>query len=193
MFRRLLPLVGLAFLTAGCSDMRVEDFAGKQPQFVFEDYFAGETKAWGIVRDRFGKVRRQFTVEMNGSWDGKVLTLDEHFVYDDGETDKRTWVVRKLDEHRYEGTAGDVIGSATGATYGNALNWSYTLALPIGERIWHVDFDDWMFLQPDGVLINRADMSKFGIRLGEIVLFFKKDVGAAAATEPVTNPAASGG
>ena len=173
--------------------MNVENFAGKQPRFVFEEYFAGETKAWGIVRDRFGTVRRQFTVDMSGSWDGTVLTLDEYFVYDDGEIDRRTWKVRKLDEHRYEGTAGDVIGTATGATYGNALNWSYTLALPIGGRTWHVAFDDWMFLQSDGVLINRADMSKFGIRLGEIVLFFRKDADAEAAAEAVRTLAASGG
>jgi hypothetical protein len=170
--------------------MRVEEFADKQPRFVLEEYFAGETKAWGIVRDRFGTVRRQFTVDMTGVWDGEVLTLDEHFIYDDGETDRRTWTVRKIDEHRYEGTAADVIGKATGGAYGNALNWSYTLDLPIGGRTWHIAFDDWMFLQPDGVLINRADMSKFGIRLGEIVLFFQKGDGA---TEPVRLPAASAG
>jgi hypothetical protein len=159
--------------------MRVEDFEGRQPRFVLEDYFAGDTKAWGIVRDRFGVVRRQFTVDMTGTWDGDTLTLDEHFVYDDGATDRRTWTVRRIDEHTYEGRAADVVGAATGRSFGNALNWRYTLALPIGGRTWHVDFDDWMLLQPDDVLINRADMSKFGIHIGEIVLFFRKDAAAA--------------
>ena len=74
------------------------------------------------------------------------------------------------------------VGVASGKSYGNALNWSYTLALPIGGRTWHVAFDDWMLLQPDGVLINRADMSKFGIRLGEIVLFFSKEAAMEAET-----------
>ena len=160
--------------------MNVKEFESKTPRFVLEDYFAGETRAWGLVRDRFGKVRRQFTVDMTGEWDGEVLTLNEKFVYDDGETDTRIWTVRKIDDHTYEGQAADVIGVATGGSYGNALNWSYTLALPIGGRTWHVQFDDWMFLQPDGVLINRADMSKFGFRLGEIVLFFRKDADVAA-------------
>lgn len=163
--------------------MKVEDFDGRTPRFVLEDYFSGETRAWGIVRDRFGNIRRQFTVEMTGEWDGSALTLDEYFVYDDGETDRRTWTVRKLDEHTYQGRAADVIGVASGKSYGNALNWSYTLALPIGGRTWHVDFDDWMLLQPDGVLINRADMSKFGIRLGEIVLFFSKQVAVETVSE----------
>ncbi|MEK9662693.1 MAG: DUF3833 family protein, partial [Alphaproteobacteria bacterium] len=97
--------------------------------------------------------------------------------------------VRRLDEHTYEGRAGDVIGTATGRSFGNALNWRYTLALPIGGRTWHVRFDDWMLLQPDGVLINRADMTKFGIRLGEIVLFFSNQ--AATTTETTTHAAAA--
>ena len=116
---------------------------------------------------------------MVGRWDGELLVLDETFRYEDGETDKREWKIRKLDAHTYEGTAVDVIGKAVGKSYGSALNWSYTLALKIGERVWNVTFDDWMFLQADGVLFNRAEMSKFGITLGEISLFFKKpDVSA---------------
>ena len=114
--------------------MRVEEFADKQPRFVLEEYFAGETKAWGIVRDRFGTVRRQFTVDMTGVWDGEVLTLDEHFIYDDGETDRRTWTVRKIDEHRYEGTAADVIGKATGGAYGNASEYIRDLIRKDQER-----------------------------------------------------------
>ena len=168
----ILPALGL--LTVGCSNMKIEDFEGKQPKFVLEQYFNGKTRAWGIVKDRFGNIRRQFTVDMTGTWDGKVLILDESFRYDDGETDQRVWRVRKISDHDYVGEAEDVIGKAIGKAYGSALNWSYTLALKIGGRTWNVKFDDWMFLQPDGVLFNSAKMSKFGITIGEITLFFKK-------------------
>ncbi len=170
----LIVLALLGLLTAGCNTMKIEDYEGKSPKLVLEDYFDGETRAWGIVRDRFGNIRRQFTVDMVGHWDGQLLVLDETFSYDDGETDKRVWKIRKIDAHTYEGKATDVIGSAVGKAYGSALNWRYTLALKIGERTWNVAFDDWMFLQSDGVLFNRAEMSKFGFTLGEISLFFKK-------------------
>ena len=170
----LIVLALLGLLTAGCNTMKIEDYEGKSPKFVLEDYFDGETRAWGIVRDRFGNIRRQFTVDMVGKWDGQLLVLDETFSYDDGETDNRVWKIRKIDAHTYEGKAADVIGSAVGKAYGSALNWRYTLALKIGGRTWKVAFDDWMFLQSDGVLFNRAEMSKFGITLGEISLFFKK-------------------
>jgi len=38
-----------------------------------------------------------------------------------------------------------------------------------------VQFDDWMFLVDERVMLNRATMSKFGITLGEVLLSFTKD------------------
>jgi hypothetical protein len=31
-----------------------------------------------------------------------------------------------------------------------------------------------MFLQPDNILLNRAEMSKFGIRVGDVTIAFQK-------------------
>ncbi len=164
----------LLFLTAGCSGMKAEDFEGREPRLLIEDYFAGDTRAWGLFEDRFGTLRREFVVDIAGTWDGETLTLVEDFAYADGETDQRIWTIRKLDDHRYEGTADDVIGKAEGVSYGNALNWRYTLALKVGDSVWNVRFDDWMFLQRDDVLVNRARVSKFGIEIGEVTIFFRK-------------------
>ena len=160
--------------------MKPEQFDGREPRLLIEDYFAGNTRAWGIFEDRFGTLRREFVVDIEGTWDGDTLTLVEDFVYSDGETQQRIWTIRKLDAHRYEGTAADVIGAAEGVSYGNALNWSYTLALPIGESVWNVRFDDWMFLQADDVLVNRAKVSKFGLEIGEVTIFFRKEPARAA-------------
>ncbi|HCN73035.1 MAG TPA: DUF3833 domain-containing protein, partial [Pusillimonas sp.] len=46
--------------------------------------------------------------------------------------------------------------------------------LPVGDTTYDVSFDDWMFLMNDEVMLNRATMSKFGIRLGEVTLSFYK-------------------
>lgn len=166
----LALLIGLS----GCSIMKPEDFAGREPTLLIEDYFAGRTKAWGIFEDRFGQLRRQFEVEIEGTWDGETLTLVEDFVYDDGETERRVWTITKPGEHAYEGRAEGVIGVAKGSAYGNALNWRYDFALNVGGDTWKVSFDDWMFLQSDGVLINRAEVSKFGIKLGVVTIAFRK-------------------
>ena len=164
----------LLLLTAGCSGMKPEDFEGREPRLLIEDYFAGDTRAWGLFEDRFGTLRREFVVDIAGTWDGETLTLVEDFAYADGETEQRIWTIRKLDDHRYEGTADDVVGTAEGLSYGNALNWRYTLALKVGDSVWNVRFDDWMFLQRDDVLVNRARVSKFGIEIGEVTIFFRK-------------------
>lgn len=169
-------------LLSACSTMKPEDFADTRPTLVLEEYFAGHVEAWGIFEDRFGRLRRSFTVQIDGSWDGEELTLDERFCYDDGETDRRVWRIRKLDAHHYQGRADDVVGIAEGRAYGKALNWRYRLDLPIGDRLVRVHFDDWMYLQPGGVLVNRATVSKFGVTLGEVTLFFRRaDAGATLA------------
>jgi hypothetical protein len=154
--------------------MKPEDFANGQPKLVLEDYFAGRTQAWGLFQDRFGKVRRQFTVDIDGDWNGERLVLDEHFHYSDGETDRRVWTIHKRGEGHYEGQAGDIIGSADGIAAGNALNWAYVMDLKVGDGTLRVSFDDWMFLQPGGAMINRATVSKWGIEVGEVTLFFMK-------------------
>jgi hypothetical protein len=154
--------------------MKPEDFAGNQPRFLIEEYFTGKTKAWGIFQDRFGKLRRQFVVDIDGHWDGETLTLVEDFVYDDGQTEQRTWRIRKTGAHSYEGTADGVVGTAEGTSYGNVLNWRYRFALNVGDSTWNVHFDDWMFLQSDGVMINRAEVTKFGFKLGEVTIAFQK-------------------
>jgi hypothetical protein len=158
--------------------MKPQDFANEQPHLILEEFFAGQTRAWGIFEDRFGDVRAQFVVDISGTWDGRELTLVEDFLYNDGRTDRRIWVIKRIDPHTYEGRAGDVIGSATGTVFGNALNWRYDMDLKVGARTIRVHFNDWMFLQPNNVMINRARVSKWGVTVGEVTLFFSKPVQA---------------
>lgn len=175
MVRTVLLCSLLVFVLTGCSgSMKTEDFKGREPRLVLEDYFEGKTKAWGMFHDRFGNLRREFVVDITGTWDGNTLTLDEEFDYADGEQDRRVWAIRKIDDNTYTGTAGDIIGTAAGKTYGNALNWTYDMDLKVGDGSWRVRFDDWMFLQPGGVLLNRASVSKWGFEIGVVTLSFSR-------------------
>ena len=154
--------------------MRPEDFAGRQPQLELERYFVGKTRAFGMFHDRFGRLRRQFTVEIEGRIEDGVLLLDEYFVYDDGETARRLWRLRRVDAHTYEGTAEDIVGVARGRAFGNVVNWQYQMDLRVGESVWRVHFDDWLYLLSADVLLNRATVSRFGIRIGEVTIAFIK-------------------
>lgn len=152
--------------------MKIGDFAGNMPELRIEQYFAGRTQAWGVFEDRFGTLRRSFTVAIDGRWDGRELVLDERFLYADGETDRRVWRIVRTAEGTYEGRADDVIGTAVGRSAGNALNWTYEMALKVGGDRWRVRFDDWMWLQPGDALINRANVYRWGLWIGTVSLFF---------------------
>ncbi|NVK20380.1 MAG: DUF3833 domain-containing protein [Methylocystaceae bacterium] len=176
--KRLTLFIGICVFLTGCSTMKPEDFANSNLKFDLFTYFDGQTQAWGIFEDRFGTVRRQFQVDIKGTLDGNVLTLDEQFDYSDGEKDQRIWTIQKMSENRYEGTAADIVGTAQGISAGNALNWAYNMDLKVGDNTIRVKFDDWMFLQEGNVLINRARVSKWGIDIGEVSLFFTKPANA---------------
>jgi len=173
-------LVAPAFLAAatvtGCaSGTSLEQFEAAPRQLVLEDYFDGKTTAYGLFEDRFGKVRRQFKVDITGEVEGNRLTLTEKFVYDDGERDTRVWEIDILGGGKYRGTAGDVPAAAVGQVSGNAFNWKYKVDLKVGDSVWNVGFNDWMFLMEDDVLINRAYVTRYGIEIGQVTIAFRKD------------------
>ncbi|MDP2226206.1 MAG: DUF3833 domain-containing protein [Moraxellaceae bacterium] len=169
---RLLMLI-CVLLLAGCS-AKTEDYRGQQPVLDLREYFNGDLKAWGQFQDRSGKVIKRFTVDMKGTWTGNEGKLEEYFTYDDGTKQTRIWYLSALPDGRYTGRADDVIGIAEGQASGPALHWHYTLALPVDGKTYHVRFNDWMWLHDQHTMVNRAVMSKFGIRLGEVTLFFRK-------------------
>jgi Protein of unknown function (DUF3833) len=167
--------LGLATGLAGCaSSPKVADYAQERPLLSLRDYFNGPVQAHGLFTDRSGRVVKRFTVALVGRWDGAKGVLEEDFAYSDGTKQRRVWHLTDLGGGRFTGRADDVIGEAQGHAAGNALNWRYTLALPVDGRVIEVQFDDWMYQMSEGVMLNKAEMSKFGIRLGEVTLTFTK-------------------
>lgn len=163
----------ISFL-AGCSSVQVQDYKLEQPKLVLEDYLNGSLEAHGFFQDRSGFVVKRFKVVMKADWKGPKGTLEEDFEYSDGTRSRRVWSLKKEEEGKYTGTASDVLGEARGESAGNSFRWKYTLDLPVGEKTYHVQFDDWMYLMNDEVMINKSRMTKFGIYLGEVTLVFLK-------------------
>lgn len=156
--------------------MKVQDYKNAQPELKIEEYFQGSSKAWGVFQDRFGKVRRQFVVDIEGTWDEDTqqLTLVEDFVYNDGQTEQRVWEITKTGDNTYIGTADGVVGQAKGESKGNAFNFKYTFDLPVEGSVWRVTFDDWMYLQDENVLFNKATIKRWGFTLGDVYIFFDR-------------------
>ena len=163
-----------ALMFTACSSSPVSEYAATTPNFDLKQYFNGEVEAWGQFQDRSGKLVKRFYVHINASWQDNKGVLDEQFKYDDGSTQQRIWQIEYLGNGQYTGRANDVVGIAKGSASGSVLNWHYTLALPVNGKTYHVQFDDWMFLHDQQTLVNRAVMSKFGFKLGEVTFFFKR-------------------
>ena len=164
----------LGLTLAGCASPNLADYADQKPVLDLAQYFNGRVQAHGMFQDRGGRIVKRFTVLMDCRWDGDQGVLDEHFTYADGSTDRRIWRLTRHAGGRYTGTAGDVVGEASGQAAGNAFRWNYTLRLPVDGQVYEVQFDDWMILIDSRVMLNRATLSKFGVRLGEVTLSFYK-------------------
>lgn len=161
-------------MLSSCAANNIDYYKDTVPQADIKVFFNGPIKAWGIVQDWRGRVVRRFDINLVGEWHGDVGTLTEHFDYYDGETQQRIWTIKKIADGKFEGTADDIIGKATGTAKGSAVRWSYVMDLPVKDTTYHIRFDDWMWLMNDGVLINRSYLKKFGIRVAELTIFMQK-------------------
>jgi hypothetical protein len=172
--RTALATVVVTPFLGGCSTPQIQGYAQDTPVLQLHEYFNGTLDAYGIFTDRSGQVVKRFTVLMTCTWQGDAGVLDEAFTYSDGSTQRRVWRLTRHANGRYTGLADDVVGVAQGQQSGNAFHWAYTLALPVDGRVIEVQFDDWMYLMTDKVMLNKAAMRKWGVGLGEVTLSFVK-------------------
>jgi len=166
----------LVVIFTGCSKMKIEDFKNKSPEFIPQEYFNGPLKAYGMVKDRSGKIIRTFKGDLVGSWDKNgVGTLAEKFIYDDGEKQTRVWTLKPTGDKTYIGTAGDIVGDAKMITKGNTVMMDYTMTVPYNDSTIDINVKDWLHLHEDGVILNHSKMQKFGFVVGELVITIIKD------------------
>lgn len=171
---RFLSLLLFCLLLNACSPLDVNDYADNQPVLMPESFFNGKLTAHGVVKDRSGKVIRSFRADIMGSWAGGVGTLEEDFVFNDGELQRRVWTLTPTDKNRYVGSAGDVVGMANIEVAGNSMFLDYVLRIPYGDDTIDVAIDDRMYLVSPTVLINESTLKKFGFNVGQILLVIEK-------------------
>lgn len=165
--------IGMGLLSS-CAVTDVTVYKNERPEFDLERYFTGKTEAWGIFQKRSGEVAKRFHVEIDGKRIGDELVLDERFSYSDGTKQTRVWRLKKNGDKQWTGRADDVKGTAEGEIAGNAFKWQYVLLLPVDGTVYEMHMDDWMYLVDDQTLVNKTKMSKFGIELGEVSIFFRR-------------------
>ena len=170
-----ITMLFLFICLTACSSPQISDYKEKTPDLVLEEFFNGNLSAYGMVLDRNGKLSRRFSVVLEAQWNGNKGTINEWFDFDDGEKSTRVWQLTKEDKNTYSGTAGDVVGTAKGQTSGSALYWKYDLLIKIDGTEYQVTLDDWMYLIDDNRLFNKTNIIKYGLKVGEIIIYIEKE------------------
>ena len=163
-------LFGVIIGSTACGSTSVNDYQAREPAFAPEGFFNGALTAHGVVKDFSGTAIRHFSADIVGCWSEGVGTLDEDFVFDDGEQQKRIWTLTPNGSQSYSGTAGDVVGEGIARWQGNAMFLDYTLRIELEDGSIDVKIDDRMYRVSDNVVINESKMRKFGFGVGEILL-----------------------
>lgn len=160
---------------ASCSNNKINQYANNTPKLDVQNFLNGKISGYGVVEDYSANITRRFNFSGVAKWNGNNGEFDEKIVYSDGKQESRIWSITKLSESSYEATTPDVIGKAVISVAGNAMNWRYTMNIKVDDSIYKINFDDWMYLMPDGQLINRNYFKKFGVTVGELTLFMQKE------------------
>lgn len=139
-----------------------------------ENFLLGRSQAEGVFQDFTGRIRRRFTISLDGRMDNGVLLLSEDFLFDDGATDQRVWRITPQGGGAYRASADDMLGVAHGSERDGVLRWSYLFSLNLGARRLRVRFQDTFVQIADDALLNTARISKFGFVLGRMTIVFRR-------------------
>ncbi len=153
----------------GCSQS-VSDYSNETPKLSLNQFFQGQSRAWGVLHNWQGKQTVRFTAELCGDWQGDSGHLYELFQFSDGRIEQRHWQLQQTAEGKISGSAADVVGQATGQLAGNTLYWEYTLRIAMEGDTTDVVVKDWLYLVDNENLINRSTLHKFGLTVGELTL-----------------------
>jgi hypothetical protein len=166
--------VGL-FCLSGCFRSGAATYSAGTPRFTPEQHMVGDLEGTGAFFDRFANLKRAFTIKAKGEFKDGIVTLTEDLTFlDNGEKNLRVYKVSKVDDNHYKVDCDDLTRTGSIESFGNVMRWDYTLKTKIGDGIWSLTFDDWMFLQSNGVVLNRAKAYKWGIEVGEIFMSFRQ-------------------
>ena len=140
-----------------------------EPAMDIRKVLAGPIASEGVIFGPTGQMTSRFVARMEGNWQGNSGTLTEEFVYANCTTRHRVWTLTLGESGAITGTAPDIIGTAKGRQNGATVRMTYLIRLPEDAGGHVLDVVDWMYLMPNGTIINKSEMRKFGVKVAELV------------------------
>jgi hypothetical protein len=154
---------------AGFYGQMPEDYDESFPVFELRKHLDGEMICEGVIFGPLGRVTSSFIAEFDIKWDGDTGVMKERFRYNDGTTQDREWRITSGDGVRFSADADDVPSGSIGIISGSTVQMRYKIRMPESAGSHLLNTVDWMYLTPDGSIINRSQFRKFGFKVAELV------------------------
>lgn len=151
------------------------NYASTSPVFSLKTHLSGEILSEGLIYGPDGTMTNSFVAKMFGEWDGDTGTLSEEFTYSNGRQQSRKWYLTLGDDNSFTATADDIVGEARGTISGSTIRMEYQIVLPEEAGGHTLSVIDWLYLTQNGVIMNRSEMRKFGIKVAELVATMRPD------------------
>lgn len=151
------------------ASQRPEDYEDENPAFDIRERLNGPIACEGIIYGPLGRVSSRFSADFDASWEGNKGIMKERFVYDDGSIQNREWHLTLGNDGVIRAEALDVVGRGVGRQSGSTVLLRYRIRLPETSGGHVLDTVDWMYLTPNGTIMNRSQFRKFGIKVAELV------------------------
>lgn len=145
------------------------DYAGTGPALSLKTHLSGEILSEGLIFGPNGKMTNSFVARMIGEWDGDTGTLSEEFTYSNGTQQSRKWFLTLGEGNTFTATADDIVGEARGVMSGSTIKMEYKIVLPQEAGGHTLTVTDWLYLTESGVIMNKSEMRKFGIKVAELI------------------------
>lgn len=159
----------------GFMAQRPSDYAKQGGQaFDLRTHLNGPLICEGVIYGPMGRVTSRFVGEFDAQWDGNQGVMHEHFKYESGSEQHRHWTLTLGNDGRIRATAPDVVGEGEGRQSGASVQLRYRIRLPEDSGGHVLDTTDWMYLAPNGTIVNRSQFRKFGFKVAELVATMRR-------------------
>ena len=150
------------------------DYAEIRPAIDLREHLSGPIRCEGVIYGPMGRVSSRFSAHFDAQWSGNRGIMKEHFRYDSGNTQNREWRLELGNDGSIKAEADDLVGPGSGKQEGPVVQLNYKLKLPDHAGGHVLNVVDWMYLTPDGAIVNRSQFRKFGIKVAELVATMQK-------------------
>ena len=142
--------------------------------FDLRSHLNGPIICEGVIYGPTGRVTSRFVGDFHAKWNGNKGVMTERFTYCSGDEVLREWNLTLGNDGRIRATAADVIGEGQGIQSGPTVQLKYKYKLPDSQGGHVLNTTDWMYLAPNGTIVNRSQFRKFGIKVAELVATFRR-------------------